>query len=433
MRADFLLFATSLTAAGLLSSNARAAERILTVEQAVEIAMQSNPHLLALKDNVRGGHDVARSAEARMLPSVHVSNEYQHWDSDFTIAFGPTNFTVRDQDTNSFVAAVDQPLLGLFHLSHDYSAQARAAEAGEAQYLAARAELKEAVEVGYLRLFEAKALEDIARASEAELAEEVQVTKARLDAGVLTNADLLRVQVAVANAKQQEILAHTQGQVARANLLGALGAPADGGDIQFAEPKTLLARARGALPALGDAQRQALTARPEVKQRHLQVESADHEHSARLLSLLPEVNAEGAYSRLDGQPFQPQNAAFVGVKLQWPIWEWGASWYAQRAAGERVHAAQHELESEGRQIGVEVASDLAQAQAATSAVDVAEQTIASAEEAFRVTGALLKAGSATTTDLLDSQSALTQARLYLTRAQYEQAIAQVALAKSVGR
>ncbi len=167
-----------------------------------------------------------------------------------------------------------------------------------------------------------------------------------------------------------------------------------------------------------------MAARPEIRERRFQVQAADHEHSARWLAMLPEVDAQAGYSHLDGQPFSPTNAAFVGVKVQWPVWEWEASYYAQRAAAEQTRAAEHELKSQRSQVDVEVASDLAQAQAASSAVEVAQETIASAEEAYRVTGALLKAGSATTTDLLDAHAALTQAGLSLTRAQYEQAVAQ---------
>jgi outer membrane protein TolC len=46
--------------------------------------------------------------------------------------------------------------------------------------------------------------------------------------------------------------------------------------------------------------------------------------------------------------------------------------------------------------------------------------------------ALVRAGTATTTDLLDAQAALTQARLNLARARYEEAIARIALARAVG-
>ena len=49
-----------------------------------------------------------------------------------------------------------------------------------------------------------------------------------------------------------------------------------------------------------------------------------------------------------------------------------------------------------------------------------------------MTNALVQAGSATTTDLLDSQSALTTARLNLTRAQYELALSHVAVTRASG-
>jgi outer membrane protein TolC len=433
MRLRVSAFALVVAAAVSSPSLSYGADRLLSVDEAVDMALRSNARLLAAESGMRSDRDLQRSAGSRMLPSIHVADEAQHWDSQYGIPFGSTLFVVRDQNINTFAATADQPLSGLLYLGHERSAQERTADAGEAGYQALRAQVKVDVEVGFLHLFEAAAMEDIAKASEAELTEELQVTKAKVDAGVLTTADMLRVQVAVANAKQQEILAHTQGAVARANLLGAIGLPMDSADVGFAEPKDLLARGRVALPPGSDAEKQALAARPEIRQRRLQVEAADEHHSASTMAMGPRIDAEAGYNHLDGQPFSPMNAAYVGVKLDWPIWEWGTSYYAQRASGAQTEAAKYQLEDQRRQIGVEVATDLAQAQAAISAVDVAEQAITSAEEAYRVTGALLKAGSATTTDLLETQRALTEARLNRTRAQYEQAIAQANLARTLGR
>ena len=48
-----------------------------------------------------------------------------------------------------------------------------------------------------------------------------------------------------------------------------------------------------------------------------------------------------------------------------------------------------------------------------------------------MTSAQVAAGAATTTDLLDAQSALTTARLNLARAQYERAVARVQLDRAV--
>jgi outer membrane protein len=94
-------------------------------------------------------------------------------------------------------------------------------------------------------------------------------------------------------------------------------------------------------------------------------------------------------------------------------------------------AAAVDLENQRRVVGVEVQDAIAQSQAAAVSVGVAEKTIASAQEAYRVEQALVNAGSATTTDLLDAQAALTTARLNLARARYELAIQRVALARAM--
>jgi outer membrane protein TolC len=425
--------AAALAVAGALCSNsARAEERVLTVEQVVQLVEQNNPSVLQYLAQAESGRDLARSAGAKMLPSFHVNEEYQLWNEAYIIPFGKTVFPVREQNTNALSVSADQPLLGLLHLSHEHDAQTRAAEATEAQLETARADLKAAVESQYLHLFEARALEEIAQTSQKELSEQVAVTQAKLNAGVLTTADLLRVQVAVANARQQELLAKSQEDIARANLLGAIGLPQEDVTTRFVEPSALLVRARESPPKLADAQTQAMAQRPELKQKHLQVDALQHVEKGHLFSLLPEVDAEASYLRTDGSIFNPKNAGFVGVKASWAIFEWGASWYARKAAAEQTEAARRDAESEGRQIGIEVSSDLAQSSVIAAVIDVAQQTITSAEEAYRVTQALLKAGSATTTDLLDAEAALTQARLNLTRARYEQGVAAVTLGRSLG-
>jgi outer membrane protein TolC len=361
-----------------------------------------------------------------------VSDEYQHWDSPFTIAFpgapAGSGLTAREQDTNTFAVAASQPLLGLLRRSEAYKAQARSAEAASAGVKVSEAQLREAVEVEYLRMFEADALRQIAESSESELARQVSITDAEVKAGTRTNSDLLRVRVALSNTRQQGIEAGTQMTVARANLLGVLGYPPDDKTVIFSEPTSLLAASAA---GTADAAR-AVARRPEVQRAELQAEAAHHEQRAELYAMLPEIDLEAAYSRVDGQVFAPKNSAFVGVKAAWPIWEWGASENARRAAAAQAQALQSDVEAQRRQVRVEVAARGAELEAAKSAVSLAEETIASAEEAYRVTDALVRAGAGTISDLLDAQAALTQARHHLTRAHYEQAIARIQLERSLG-
>ena len=123
----------------------------------------------------------------------------------------------------------------------------------------------------------------------------------------------------------------------------------------------------------------------------------------------------------------------MGLKANWAIWEWGATTLQRKAAVIQAEAAQRDREMLERQIESELTASLAQGDAARGAVGSAGQAVASAEEAYRVTDASVKAGTQTTTDLLQAQSELTQARLNLIRAQYELVLSDVALARATGK
>jgi outer membrane protein len=426
-------------AVGAAAGSARAAPRALTIEDAVALALRTNPHLLAARERVRAGDEGVTSANRRMLPSIHLSEELQRYNAPFAITFplpgAPQSFNVRDQTTNTFVASADQPVFGLLRANDERETLLEESAADRAEIAASEADVRANVETQFLRIFEAQALEQIAASSVKELSEQVTVAKARLASGVITQADLLRIEVAVANAQQQGLEAHSQAETSRAQLFAAIGVgPADAAELTLVEPsaRLLAARARGAAPPLATLLPSAQARRPELAQQGHLVAAADRQVSARGYALVPDLDLEAAYLRLYGQPFSPPSSEYVGIKAQWAIWEWGASLHQQRAAEAQAEAARRDREMLERQIEAELAASLAQGTAARGAVDSAEKAVASAEEAYRVTDAALKAGTATTTDLLESQAALTQARLNLTRAQYELALSEVALRRATG-
>ena len=422
---------------------ATAAQRTLTIDDAVALALKTSPRLASARAGAAVLDAQASSAARRMLPSIHVSDEAQYWDKPFAIPFGPpdatgkpTPFVVRNQKTNTFTAAADQPLLGLLRANDEQASVAEQSAATRSLVAAAEADLKANVETQFLRVFEAQALEQIAAASVRDLSEQVTVAKARLTSGVITNADLLRIEVAVANAQQQALEAHSQQLTARAQLFAAIGlSPVDSAELTLVEPVDRLNKARRA-QAPGTLQTLlpvATQRRPELAQQAHLVLAAERTRSARGFALLPDVDLEAAYVRTDGQVFAPPNQAFVGLKANWAIWEWGATELQRKAAAIQADAAERDRDALERQIEADLTASLAQGDAARGAVGSAEKAVASAEEAYRVTDAAVKAGTQTTTDLLQAQAELTQARLNLTRAQYELVLSDVALARATGQ
>jgi outer membrane protein len=448
-----LALSAALAAALSTASLAEAAPRALTIDDAVALALRTNPRLTSSRARAEAGDINAVSVGRRMLPSIHVSDEAQLWNAPFAITLpgGGTGgtagtggtmgmatapaFVVRNRETNTFAASFDQPLLGLFRANDERETLTEQSAGERNQIAAAESDIRQAVETQFLQVFEAQALEQIASASVRELSEQVTVAKARLASGVITNADLLRIEVAVANAQQQGLEAHSQAQTARAQLFAAMGImPGEGAELTLVEPATRLAsaRSRSTAPSLGSLLPQAQAHRPELKQQEHLVLAADRQVAAKTYALLPDIDAEGAYIRTDGQLFAPPNQAYLGLKATWAIWEWGATNLQRKAAAIQADAARRDQEVLARQIEAELTASVAQGDAARGAVDTAGKALASAQEAYRVTDAALKAGAATTTDLLESESALTQARLNLTRAEYDLVLSDVAMAHATG-
>ena len=412
-----------------LGPSAFAAER-LTIEDVSKLVVATGPELAAARERAQAAAEQSKSSFGKLLPSVRVSDEYQHWDSPFAFTTSPAAppLTVRERDTNTFTASAQQPLVGLFARHQEYKARKVGAEAAAQGIRAGESDARESVELEFLRYFEAKTRGDIARASAQELDVQVQETEARVKAGTLTKADLLRVSVAASTARQQGIVAEANATVSKATLLVAIGRSPDDPSVEFVAPTALLAQGdmRAPDPAAVEAKR------AEIQQAKLKAASAEHEASARQLGLLPEVNLQGAYIRTDGSLFSPPNAAFVGVKADWAIWEWGSKVAAKNAAAAEARAAALEVDSTRRRVKAEVTGRKAELTAAASAVALAQETIVSAEEAYRVTTALVRAGSGTTTDLLAAESALTQARLSLEQARYAQAASRIRLERAAG-
>jgi outer membrane protein len=426
----------ALAALVMTTATAHAAPRTLTTDEAVALALRSNPRLAAARDRAESGEALATSAGRRMLPSIHLSDEAQYWNAPFAVSLGGTGLTVRDQKTNTFAAAGAQPLVGLLRANDEQTAQAEQSAAQRAQVAAAESDLRATVETQFLHVFEAQALEQIAASSIRELSDQVTVAKARLQSGVITNADLLRIQVAVANAEQQALEARSQAQTARAQLFAAIGlGPSEAAEYTLVEPSERLNAAHNPKPAgtLGSLLPLAAQRRPELLQQAHLVTAAERQRRASGFALLPDIDFEAAYVRTDGQQFAPKNSAYVGLKANWAIWEWGATELQRKAAVIQAEAAQRDREMLERQIESELTASLAQGDAARGAVGSADKAVASAEEAYRVTDAAVKAGTQTTTDLLQAQSELTQARLNLIRAQYELVLSDVALARATGR
>jgi outer membrane protein len=402
----------------------------LTVERAVQEADRVNDQLRAARARAEAANDTSKSVRGQLLPALSATEQWQHFDSPFVISLGAPgqSFTARNINANTLSVSANQPVLGLVHLGYGLSSANHSADASRSDAQVAQASVGEQVRTTYLRLFEARAQQGIAQTSVEQLQKQVQDADARFRAGTITKADLLRFETAAANAQQQLIQAQTDALVYRQGLLTYLARNPEDMSVEFVEPEDL---ERHSAEPVGQAVdsliNRSLAERPEVHRAYEQALAARDNDRSQFTALLPEVNLQASYQWTRGQLFFPENSAFIGIFVNWPFFNWGTQFYAAKSAEHQADAAEALSQDARRQAAYDVSSRYAQLKAQFVAVEVAETAIKSAEEAYRVTDAQVRAGIGTTTDLLDAQSALTTARLNLARAQYERAVARVAL------
>jgi outer membrane protein TolC len=235
--------------------------------------------------------------------------------------------------------------------------------------------------------------------------------------------------LALATAKQRAIQMRGQVVIARGQLAAAMGRTADDG----IEPEPF----NGEPPPLTDAQlgaveAGAVTQRLEIRDFARQVEQAQSGLAFAKKKLLPIVNAVGNYTHTAGSPFQQENAAYVGFAASWDVWDWGTNIGGIHAADAKLQQAILARKRLEDQVRLEARQAFVDAQSAREALAVARTAVSQAEENYRIVTKKFENNAATSFDVVDAESLLTQARGQIEQALYDYLIAVASLQKATG-
>jgi outer membrane protein TolC len=284
---------------------------------------------------------------------------------------------------------------------------------------------------GYLLVLLAQAGQEVAAQRVAQF--EAQLARARVlvEGGVLQPVDAMRLEAALSSAQRDLITAESQVRLAKNGLILALGVSPDTSvevrDDLPAEPK--------APPAsVNDAVATATDKRPDLRAQTFRAAQAESGATASKAALLPNVAAIGTFQRSEGGGLLAEkNSAFVGLTLQWNVWDWGTTFQSYKAA--ELQAVQAEMAAARAvdRVRVEVSAAASDAQSTYQALAVVRVGLAAAEEAFRIQNDRFNEGVATTTDVLDAQTEVTQARLGYASARYSYFRALASLARATGQ
>jgi outer membrane protein TolC len=254
-----------------------------------------------------------------------------------------------------------------------------------------------------------------------------QRARARREIGLVTEADVLAVEVHQADMRQRQITAAGDLAVARIQLADAVGLPLNTA-VMVVRPSP------SPMPADGDTLvREALNIHPRRRQAELQQQLADNARRTARAGLLPTVAAQAGWE-FNGSTLGTQESSWlVGAEVRLNLFKGFADLARMTEAGHAQTRAAAERERVERRIEVEVRAALAQVAAARAREEAGRTALTQARESQRIIRDRYEAGLATVTDILRAAEATLDAESRATAAEMDVILQTVALDRAIGR
>jgi len=419
-------------AAPLAVTTAHAQEpKPCSLGQCVDQALAHGPDLkgkAAAIDAARAGKDAMRG---NFGPKLRLDGGVQVWDDELAADFdvGIPGFElpptiVREQVTWQVNVTLAQPLSGLWQIYEANELAALGVDVAQLEREAATVQRALSVTEAWLTAVLADDLVAVRKNSLEARSSDRERAATLVKAGVIVEADLLRADLGVTQARQALALAERQSTLARARLsqlVGAKVAPV-GGEATMREVTSLEA-----------AKQEALEKRIELEQLRLRLQQARTAVDLAWSKMAPDVNfvAQAQFARASA--FGEEAQAFVGLTFDWTVWEWGATKYGIDEARARVREVEAGLVQLEEGIALEVEAAWVEHASAVDQAALAKEAVRVAEANYALVRKRFDAKAATSFDLVEAETELTKAKTDEKMALVNGLIARARLAKAMGK
>jgi outer membrane protein len=271
------------------------------------------------------------------------------------------------------------------------------------------------------------------------LEEQLQTARNRFEAGASSNFEVLRAEVALANAQPGLIRARNSYRIAIDQLRQSMGyiAPPSSAPQRTPEFVGQLSYTPGSNFDLGPSLRLALDNRPELKRLDALIGAREAAIKNAKADYLPNLAVVGGYEwRKSGQSERVRESLdgwSVGLQSNWAVFDGRATTGRVAQAKSRFQQAKLTSAQARLAIEVEVRQAVSRCQEAAELADAAQKVVAQAEEALRLADARYAAGTATQLDVLTARVALTESRTNQLQANYSYLVAQAELRRATGQ
>ncbi len=418
----------------------------LRLADCIAQALGKNPAIQISEAKVQAAEAHSSEAATTLLPQLKFSGRAAELSSidPFGLKLGPpVNISMilfPDITENySMRLSLQQPLFTGFKLKKNLEMAELDANAKREELTKDQSDLVFDVITAYWTFYRAIKVEEVIRQSVEQMSEHLKDARNLSQQGLATDADVMKVQVQLSDAKVKQLEARNAIRLTSMALNSLIRnpleteiMPSDTPAISQDEAGTFLDENLTKLQTL------ALERRPELKSMQLQRDMSNAGVIAAKGDWYPQIffAANYDYARPNQRIIPPKDqwdgTWDVGITFQWNVWDW----YATGHQIAQAEAVLRQSEAGVTQLNDAVVLDVAQqyynAQTAKEKVSVAYGGMEQAQESYRMNSEKYKNGLTSNTEMLDAEIALMQAKLTHTQAVVDYAIAAARLKKAIG-
>ena len=405
-----------------------------TLTDAWALALQQDHSLAAARHQAEAAGFEAQAARAQRWPTVAVGGSYTQLDDSPAFDFAFTGLPLTPPELfedDKYVMGSASLTIPLF-TSGRISSSIAAAEARErgvgAQVTAATADVKLAVADSYVEVLRARKAHGVATSNVQTLEALTRDTTSMFERELVPKNELLAVQVALADARQNELRAANAAEVAAAAYNRRLGTPLDR-PVELSEALAVPVELSQDLPALVE---QAKSRRTELAAFDAQAEAYGQLARTERSRVLPQVALSGGYQYLENQFLDDETVGMAGIGVQWALFDGGQSRKRAAALDRNRRAMEQQRADASSQIELQVRQAYLGIQESRQRVIVTAQAAEQADENLRIARERYTAGLGTQTQLLQAESLRVQALRNRDDASLDAGLAQLRLARAVG-
>ena len=421
--------ACSLLAAALLASRMIADDEVLTLEQAVKMALGGNERAITADQNVEAASARVLKARAFFLPTINVSGTYTRRPFETVRVIGGAQYIVQSLNALSGVASLNMTIFDSKSLPT--LVQANSDKAAE-EFATVDSKRTLAFEVGsaFLATLSVDQVMEASRRRFDFARQNLEAARARYAAGLVSVNDVTRAELEFATAEVGMIQVQGQVETTFLNLGYLMNGPTP---RKLRVPDFLLQAADEKPQAADRLVPEAQNRRPDVKSLRMRAKAQGALAIEPLLRWLPSLILTGRYTYTNEAGLTGKNFNWnAGLTLNWAVFD-GLTRngdYSERKA--LAYQADLNLRAGLRKVELDVRDALVSLQNAQASLKMATVAASVAKKNEAETTELYRQGLSTALQVADANVSLFESEVALVQARYGLGIAYLNLEAALG-